>query len=135
MNFTKQQVRQLRRDNARYPLQLSFLPYSAWPAACKAMEKPPRAVWRSRDFLVQAYFDNMHDRLSISRTDWDENAQRWKEGISWDEIQRLKAEAGFGERYAVEVYPADADVINVANMRHIWLLPAPPPYAWRKGAK
>lgn len=132
MNFTKQQIRQLRRDNLRYPEQLSFLPYDAWPPNCKTMEKPPRAVWRSRRFLVQAYFDNMHERLSISRTDWDENQKRWKEGISWDEIQRLKSEAGFGDRFAVEVYPADAEVINVANMRHIWLLTSPPPYAWRK---
>ena len=29
---------------------------------------------------------------------------------------------GCGARDAVEVYPADADVVNVANMRHLWLV-------------
>ena len=131
MDFTKQQVRQLRRDNLNYPAVLSILPHEKWPPGAKLMEKPPRRVWRSKDFLVQAYFENGHDRLSISRTDWDENAKRWKEGISWDDIQRLKAEAGFADHWAVEVFPPQSEVINVANMRHIWLLKSAPDYAWK----
>jgi hypothetical protein len=33
--------------------------------------------------------------------------------------------------WAVEIYPADGDVVAVANMRHLWLLPEAPAFAWR----
>lgn len=52
------------------------------------------------------------------------------DGISWDELQELKRQAGFGDRWAVEVYPADESVVNVANMRHLWLMPEPLLWAW-----
>ena len=29
-------------------------------------------------------------------------------------------------------YPADRDVVNVASLRHLWVLDEPPTYAWRK---
>ena len=34
----------------------------------------------------------------------------------------------------MEVYPRTADLVNVANMRHLWVLPELLPFAWRKGA-
>lgn len=34
---------------------------------------------------------------------------------------------------AGEVFPAESDVVNVANMRHLWLLREPPPFGWRRG--
>lgn len=40
---------------------------------------------------------------------------------------------GLADSWAVEVFPADADVVNVANMRHLWILPDAPAFAWRKG--
>lgn len=46
------------------------------------------------------------------------------DGITWDDLQWLKAAVGFGDREAVEVFPRDCDVVNVANMRHLWVLPA-----------
>ncbi len=63
-------------------------------------------------------------RLSIRRADG-------REGVTWDELMAVKAEIGLAERWAVEVYPPDADVVNVANMRHLWLLDGRPIYAWR----
>ena len=70
------------------------------------------------------------ERLSICRTAI--TGDRWTDGISWNDIQRLKHECGRGDKFAVEIYPADKDVVNVANMRHIWILDEPPVYAWRK---
>jgi hypothetical protein len=29
------------------------------------------------------------------------------------------------------VYPPVDEIVNVANMRHLWLLDEAPPYAWR----
>lgn len=135
MRFTKQQVRQLRRDNKSWPLELKAIPAEQWPPQVvghNTSEECPRiAVWRSREFLVQAFRDKGVVRLSVNRTDWDTNQDRFREDISWDELQRLKAEAGFANFDAVEVFPAEGDTVNVANMRHIWVLNEPLSFAWR----
>jgi hypothetical protein len=74
---------------------------------------------------------NGAERLTICRTTVDPSAARWLEGIGWDDLQRLKRECGRGERWAVEIFPADSEVVNVANMRHLWVLPEAPSFAWR----
>ena len=121
----------LERDNQRWPACLEEVSRELWPSM------PPGCIrlWRSRRFLVQQYWfdDGRPSRLSISRTTLRKDG-RWEDGITWDEVQKLKREAGFGHRYACELFPADADVVNVANVRHIWLLDEPPTYAWRDGA-
>jgi hypothetical protein len=86
-------------------------------------------VWRSRDFLVQL-FDEAGGRLSICRARLAANGQRWADGITWDELMEVKAGVGFGDRWAVEVFPPDAAVVDVANMRHLWILDGVPPYGW-----
>lgn len=53
-------------------------------------------------------------RLSILRT--SVKGDRWTDGITWDDLQRLKFEAGYGDAWAVELFPADAEVVNVANI-------------------
>lgn len=45
---------------------------------------------------------------------------------------RLKAECGRGDKWAVELYPPDEAVVNVANIRHLWLLPEPPAFGWNR---
>ncbi len=52
--------------------------------------------------------------------------------LVWDELQRIKSECGYGNTDAIEIYPADDDVVNVANMRHLWILDSRIPFAWRK---
>ena len=128
-DMNRQQRRALDAENRRHPEALAEIPPHRWPAdVSRSIEK----VWRSREFLVQLYNSRGHLRLSVNRTRLLGNG-RWDDGISWDELQRLKAEAGFGERWAVEVYPADDDVVNVANMRHLWLLAERPAFAWHEG--
>lgn len=91
----------------------------------------PKRVWRSRGFLVQAYGEIPgHVRLSICRAELDRDGQ-WTANISWEELQELKRQAGFGDYDAVEVFPRDCDVVNVANMRHLWVVPEGIPFAWR----
>ena len=68
--------------------------------------------------------------MSIHRTDLNADGE-WVDGIRWEELQRLKAECGFGDRDAVEVYPAEQDVVNVANFRHLWVMDEPLDFAWR----
>ena len=129
MNTTRAQRRQLERNNAKLPERLQDIPRDQWPA-----NAPPTImrVFRSRDFLVQEYEPpsaHVIARLSICRTSISGNL--WKDGITWDELQRIKNEVGYGDADAVEIYPADGDVVNVANMRHLWVMDAPVSFAWR----
>lgn len=90
----------------------------------------PVKVWRSRKYAIQLFEAGAGVlRLSICRSKLRDDG-RWEDGLSWDELQSLKSEVGYGSWYAVEVYPADKDVVNVANMRHLWLLPEPLAVGW-----
>lgn len=126
---TREQRRKLERENRKHPATLQEVPRHEWPNP----DAPQVRVLRSRDFLVQIWEEPLPTlvRLSVSRT--THNGQRWDDGITWDELQRIKREAGYGNHDAVEVFPADRDVVNVANMRHLFVLADPLSFAWRNG--
>lgn len=132
---TREQRRQLARDNAKLPAQLQPLPMVEWPESQRDSEHAPQGVWRSRDFLVQVYPDHsplVLCRLSVLRTTLDAKSGRWVDGITWDELQRIKAEVGYSDHDAVEVYPREIDVVNVANLRHLWVMRGLVSFAWRR---
>ncbi|KFA99456.1 DUF7694 domain-containing protein [Vibrio sp. ER1A] len=88
-------------------------------------------VFLSKNFLVQVYDEGEGVyRLSISST--KVQGSRWADGITWDELQAIKNAVGYGKMVAVEVFPENANVVNVANMRHLWVLPEPPAFMWRR---
>jgi len=128
INTTREQRRQLARDNAKWPIALKEIPRSEWPDP----DGPQLRVLRSREFLVQEFQEDGMAlvRLSINITAMD--GTRWKDGIPWEGLQRLKAEAGYPMHDAVEVFPRATDVVNVANMRHIWVMRELLPFAWRR---
>jgi hypothetical protein len=133
MNYSREQRRKLARDNAKLPTVLQPVPIAEWPAYQAGASKIPYAVLRSRFFLVQCYQE--HDgisRLSIARSEVDTSSGRWKDGITWEELQDIKRQAGLGDYMAVEIYPKDRDIVNVANMRHLWVLRDPLSFGWRK---
>ncbi|MCY1449497.1 hypothetical protein D9M71_662360 [compost metagenome] len=128
MQPSRQQRRALEKANAAFPPYLVRIHPNAWPD-----NQPPRVieVWRSRHFLVQVFAEPGNvQRLSICRT--SHNGDSWVDQITWDELMKVKRECGCGDRDALEVFPADKDIVNVANMRHLWLPPAPVEFAWRK---
>ena len=123
-------LREMRRylyeQNKRYsPWRFVCVPQSEWPT----VNHQPDAVYRSRDFLVLIFFNpGEPTRLSICRTELD-NEGRWKDGITWDELQHIKTGVGYGISCTIEIYPPDKNVVNVANMRHLWIYDAP--FRWR----
>jgi len=133
LNFTRGQRRAIERANSKQPSVL--MPVEDW----RELSAPPPGlieVWRSREFLVQVFRESpVIVRASINRTFIDSGSGRWSDGISWEELQRVKREIGRGNLDAVEVFPADRDVVNVANMRHIFIMDEPLPYAWRRAAR
>ncbi|MEA3715886.1 hypothetical protein VBL48_16495 [Enterobacter hormaechei] len=89
-------------------------------------------MWANSYFLVQEFQEgNGVIRLSVNTTSIASSG-RWKDGISWDALQEIKSAVGYGDRDAVEIYPRNSDVVNVANMRHLWITPEPISFAWRK---
>lgn len=129
----RQEIKRLRHilktENARWPLHLVEVPRDLWPPN----PVMPVAVWRSRSLLVQVYAEaNDWIRLSICRSALKSNGA-WQDGLTWDQLQRIKGLCGYGDRQAIEIYPADSDVINVANIRHLWLPPEPLDVGWKKG--
>lgn len=130
MKTSRNERRLLAKENKKYPLTLKRLPFQEWPNYPDRLAE----VWRSKDYLVQVYQEeNDIERLSICRSQTD--GDRWADGITWNTLQDLKRQCGRGERDAIEIYPADRDMVNVANMRHLWLTPEPVAFAWRKSTK
>ncbi len=112
----------------KWPAHLTPVPTQQWPLHSRP--DGLAAVLRSNKFLVQIYFETPAAlRLTVCRTELDDQG-RWKEGITWDELMQLKREAEFGSEWAVEIFPPDSDIVNVANMRHLWVLPGKPAYGW-----
>lgn len=131
---TREQRREMTRLNAKVPLLLEEVPSADWPEFYKTDSgKKLVRVMRSRHWLVQIYADEhplVLARLSVNRTRID--GDRWQEGIQWQDLMGLKAECGYAFYDAVEVYPNMLDIVNVANMRHLWVLREKLPFAWRR---
>ncbi len=131
ISTTRAQRRELERKNARLPAYLELVPRHEWPIQLQSTNV--LRVWRSRDFLVQEYAETgpVLVRLSVLRTTLDPKAGRWIDGITWDDLQRIKHECGYGHHDALELYPPDHDVVNVANLRHLWIMRDLVPFGWR----
>lgn len=120
----RQAILHMERENKTFPEVLKEIPvHVGAPGA-------PVRAWRSREFLVQQFSDQDMVRLSINRTHIHPQTFCWVDGITWDDLQRLKSEAGFGDHEAVEIYPPDEYVVDVANIRHLWILPDRLPFSW-----
>lgn len=124
--------KQLNQQNRLWPVTLVQVPREQWPASAapNLLE-----LWRSRRFLVQVYDESTETesfrRLSVQRTALGEDGH-WVAGLSWDDLQQIKRECGYGAHDAVEIYPPDVDVVNVANIRHLWVFMEPFRLTWRR---
>lgn len=125
MRLTSAERRRLTKENAAWPLRLKQIPREEWPSTRPGLME----VWRSRCFLVQIYAEpNDYIRMTACRT--THNGSSWVAEVTWDELMQLKRECGRGDRDALELFPADKDVVNVANMRHLFFPPEPVVFKW-----
>lgn len=124
---TRQQRKKLETENKHWPSRLKIIPKSEWPFVLPSLVR----VWRSRDYLVQEYEEAGCIRLSVNRAILTPDGD-WSDNLEWEELQEIKQQCGYGDRMAVEIFPADRDIVNVGNMRHLWVLPEPLEVGWRK---
>lgn len=135
MNRTERRAARadLSKRAKEWPENLVAVPESEWPERREFYTEWPTALWRSRHYLVQVFdAPDMNGvaarRLSVNRTVL--GAGRWQDGISWDDLMGCKSETGHADWYGVEVYPRVRDIVNVANMRHLWLFAEPLAIGW-----
>jgi hypothetical protein len=64
-------------------------------------------VVQTKDHIVRVY----NNRLAI----WRKDGHR----MTWEELQSVKQEL-IGDRTAIEVFPAQCNVINLRHTRHLW---------------
>ena len=128
MKTDRIQRRLMAKESAAQPVRLRQIPCEQWP-----LSRSPHLieVWRSRGFLVQVYTEpGDFQRMSVCRT--IHNGDTWADQVTWDELMQLKRECGRGDKDALEVFPADADIVNVANMRHLFFPPGPVTFKWSR---
>lgn len=90
-------------------------------------------VFFNKNFLVQIIDDrNGYNRITVSKTKSKmiRGIRVWMDGITWDELQSIKNAVGYENSWCVECFPPENKIINVANMRHLWILPEVPKYCW-----
>ena len=124
-NMNRKQIRYaqnwVKNENKKYPPLLKEIPRESWPDVPEMRHRPMK-VLRSRSFICQVFEEGENIRLTFSRTEIDNNGE-WRHDITWDDLQYLKQQAGYRDYLAVEVFPKDEDYVNVANMRHLWIVP------------
>lgn len=123
--------RYLHSHNKQWPAEMIPVPNDQWP---KIDPKNRIGLFRSRTAVAQVFQEYGVIRLSINRSALDSHGG-WQEGFTWDELMTIKHQCGYGEQFAVEAYPEDSGVVNVANMRHLWILPERPAWAWVAGLR
>lgn len=79
-----------------------------------AFLEPSIGVWENEEFVAAAFMDQGFIRIDIKRVDD-------KDGITWDQLNEIKNACGFAEFDACEFYPRQRDVINTANIRHLYV--------------
>lgn len=129
----KQVNREMIREAAKFPDHMQEIPYDEWPEHIKNYggELKPIGAWRSKKFFAQIVEEpNGAIRISINRARFNDKYD-YDDGITWDELFAIKNQIGFADKDCIEIYPAAHDLVNVANIRHLFVLDTPHPYNWR----
>ena len=132
-NLNREQRRALEKVKrqliASYPDTLQVVPENDPDIPYSSHPQDIEKIYRSKKFTVILWKPgvgfgsySVGQRFSVWRTSWDSKEKRYVGDIKWDEIMDIKREMGLGERLAIEYYPADSETVNLANMRHVFLI-------------
>lgn len=124
----------LHKTNKLFGEHFVSIPVHQWPIDLRGGSIGRTAVWRNRHFLAQVFETATGTRISVNRT-WIDKDGAWEDGITWDELMNIKNAIGFTFAWAVELFPPHHAVVNVANLRHLWILKEAPEFAWKTPKK
>jgi len=84
-------------------------------------------VFQCSKYLVQIRKHRDKVRMAINKVHhtFKHGKPIWQDGITWDELQEIKNQCGFEDCWLCEYYPPKDKVVNVANIRHLWVIPTP----------
>ena len=127
---TKKQIKreqnELRLNNLKYTNDIEWIGFIGIDNRMN--------LYRSNRFLIQEFKEENGIRITVNRTMID-NKGRWLDNISWTALQNIKNELGYADKIAVEIFPKEKDIVNVANMRHLWILDDVQNIGWIKNDK
>ena len=126
--FLKAHRQAIAEENRRWTKELVEVPKEHW--ADNSRLESRIGVWRSKEFIVQIFQDGDYTRISVNRTCLLADGH-FKDDITWDTMQAIKASIGYAGFWAAELFPPDDQLVNVANIRHMWILNEIPPYGWQ----
>lgn len=109
------------------PFKMEEVPIEKWPKIQGSNSGDPIKVFKNSRYLVQVRKHRGQIRLSINRVQhtFREGKPIWLDGLTWDELQEIKNQCGFEDYWLCEYYPPKEEVVNIANIRHLWVIPMP----------
>ena len=84
-----------------------------------------RELWSNGYFICTVYSDavNHYLRLTVETADGKD--------MTWDQLMWVKQQVGQGNRWCIELYPDQREVVAIgANLRHLWICNDAPPEGW-----
>lgn len=110
--------------------KLSGQKFGPWERRDTTPEQMARFHRDADNFRPYAVLNNRYSvQLSDEATDWGLVVHLWirrHDGDmvrSWADMQRIKNELVGEERVAIEVFPKVSELIDQANIAHLWVLP------------
>lgn len=113
--------------------EMREVPRDKWPIM-PGLESEPLNVWLSNEFMAVLYRQRVGGALRLCVNKTRRNGKDWRDGITWDELQRIKNETLGEDVWCIENYPAQSEVVNVSNMRHLYIVDEPPAQRFPKEA-
>lgn len=117
-------IRALRKLGAR--------PMTPWEHRDASAVPVPRAILGPSEHWSNSYYINNRYSVQVSvvHTELGEVTHLWiraHDGSmprSWSDLQRIKNQLAGFERLAVEVFPPDSELVDFANIAHLWVYPS-----------
>lgn len=109
-----------------YTRHMQKVPRDEWPLML-SLESIPLDVWKSIDYMAVLYRQAADGLIRLTVNCVKNNGRGdFRDGITWDELQRIKNECLGPDTWCVENYPSEDKLVNVKNQRHLFVLDKPP---------
>lgn len=98
--------------------------WGKWTERPDALCHPSRSPYLVRFWVNGTYSVQLHRPPAFSLIELLMIRRHDEQPVhSWSDLQRIKNELIGNDRMAVEVYPREEDLVDSANMYHLWVFP------------